>query len=273
MTIWLTSELAGERSARLAPPWQVRVVLVAALLAPFWVTSTASAWSYTIDAPITIDATNNNGSGVFGTINRVNGHFLKSAPTGASAAGSVNTGMDVDKTLQDFVWFSITLDAGSVAIDQMTASIGPSSLPGPPADWVMNPVGAGFDVGSGDQEPNDSVVAGPPFSDPSLAVNNAAIRAEYNFEFGNLNAENLEGGETSADLLWVGELIFSGTGQGVIADNVISFMISTAGSANVFDVAGTVPEPGTGLLLSSGLVGIALKRRREAQARRTASKA
>jgi len=241
----------------------LRVVAVGlALLAGLTISTQASAWSYTLVDPIVIDGSNNAGSGVFGTINQVNGHFTNPTPI----ANSVGTVLDnsTDKTLQDFVWFSITLDAGSVAVDQITVSVVPVDILNPELydltfPFVNNPIGASYASGTG-VAPNDN---GGGVTRPPVQIGlGIGDYAEFNWDFGEVTADNLQGGDTSAELLWVGELLISG-GQGTIFNNTINFMISTASSPD-FTVQGVVPEPSTGLLVSGGLIGMAMKRRRRA---------
>jgi hypothetical protein len=248
-----------QNNRKTAGAWSRLLICGAALAMSLGLTTSASAWSYTIEAPITIDASNNDGSGVLGTINVVSGHFLIPTPTG-NAVGSVLDNA-TDKTLQDFVWFSITLDAGSAAIDRIQAAIAPVDFFNPELyDFTgvnNNPVGASYSTLSGGVGPNGNGFASAVAIDSGFGA-----FSQYNWDFGAVSANNLQAGSTSADLLWVGELLQSG-GQGVIYNNVINFMIQTAGGGVAFDVAGVVPEPSTGLLLAGGLCGISMMRRRE----------
>lgn len=241
---------------------------VAAVLATIGFATTASAWSYTLLDPITIDNTNNDGSGVLGTLNLVTGHFVNPTPTAGNGniAGSVLDN-STDKTLQDFVWFTLTLDVGSTAVEQLRVSMGPPQPGGAPSldpevfsfsSFNTPPVGAGYLDDGSRVSPNGA-------GDVSVDTVFGGF-AQYNWDFGATSTNNLEAGDTSADLLWVGELLISG-GQGVIFNNVINFMIQPVGSV-AFDVPGVVPEPSTALLLGGGLVGMSIKRRREARARK-----
>ncbi len=241
------------------------------MLASFAIASTAGAWTYTLNAPITIDNSNNVGTGVIGTINQVSGHYLMPTPTG-NAVGTVLDN-STDKTLQDFVWFSITLAPGSTAVDQITMSVVPIDILNPEYydlnfPFVNNPRGASYSTLGGGVAPNDN--GGPNVRAPVQIGLGIGDFAEFNWDYGDATAANhLEGGDTSADLLWVGELLQSG-GQGTIFNNPVNFSISAAGGSTPFTVSGVVPEPNTGLLVSGGLIGMAMKRRREAQARRAA---
>lgn len=124
------------------------------------------------------------------------------------------------------------------------------------------PVGAGYLNTGGDVSPNGGT---------SVAIDTGSGGfSQYNWDFGVVSTNNLEAGDTSADLLWVGELLVSG-GQGVIHNNAVNFMLGVAGSAAVLDVPGVVPEPSTALLLGGGLIGMSLKRRRETRATKAAA--
>ncbi len=243
-------------------------LLGVAFLASFAIATTASAWSYTLNAPIVIDGTNNAGTGVIGTINAVGGALTTIPTPSGNAAGVVTS-----QATQDFVWFEITLAPGSVAVDQIQVSVVPHTFDvgfeyWSPTHGAARVIGASYSSGTG-VEPNDN--GGPTVRAP-VAVDTAfGGFAEFNWDFGDATALNhLQGGDTSADLVWVGEVLSGG--PGVIFNNTIDFMISAAGGSTPFTVTGIVPEPSTGLLLSSGLIGMAMKRRREARARREAAR-
>lgn len=259
-------------NGRSASKWLRLAVCAAAFLTTVGFATSASAWSYTLVDPITIDGTNNGGSGVFGTINLVTGHFLNPTPTGGDTAGVVLDN-SIDKTLQDFVWFSVTLAGGSAAIDRIQVAMGPPQPGGVPnfgaetysgLSFTLPPVGAGFYDPGSTVSPN----GGTPVAIDTLFGG----FSQYNWDFGAVSTNNLEGGDTSADLLWVGELLVSG-GQGVIFNNVVGFMIQVAGTGQNFTVQGVVPEPSTALLVGGGLIGMSVKRRREFRAAKVKAKA
>lgn len=258
----ISTAIETRKNVETTGAWLRLLICGTALAMSLGFATTAGAWSYTIETPITIDNTNNDGSGVLGTINMVTGHFIIPTPTG-NAVGSVLDN-SVDKTLQDFVWFSITLDAGSAAIDRIQAAIAPVDFFNPELfDFTganNNPIGASYSTLSGGVAAN-----GNGFADAVAIDTGFGAFSQYNWDYGAVSANNLQAGETSADLLWVGELLIQG-GQGVIFNNVINFMIQTAGGGVAFDVAGVVPEPSTGLLLGGGLCGISIMRRREQMA-------
>ncbi len=262
-------EAALRGNGKSATSWRHALICIAALLSTIGIASTASAWSYTLQNSITIDASNNNSSGVFGTIDVVAGHFTLPPPL-ANGVGSVLDN-STDKTVQDFVWFSITLDPGSAAIDRIQAAIGPISFMNPEYYDLMglnnNPKGASYSTVNGGVAPNTNGNAAAVAIDSGVGA-----FSQYNWDFGSVSGSNLQGGSTSADLLWVGEMLVSG-GQGVINENTIGFMISTAGTANIFDVTGVVPEPGTAVLLGGGLCGMSVLRRRSARTTRGAKTA
>ncbi|MCP5040818.1 MAG: PEP-CTERM sorting domain-containing protein [bacterium] len=265
----LTSFLAETGNGTCATKWLRLAICGVALLTTMAVASTASAWSYTLAAPVTIDGTNDGGTGVRGTINMVTGHFDLPTPTG-NDVGTVDS--NTDMTAQDFVWFSITLDSGSAPVDQIRASIVPIAFTAEYYDLSFtnnNPMGAGFSTAGGGVAPNDNGGANP--NAPVAIDQGFGAFSEYNWVYGEAgslgspNANQLNENDTSAELLWVGEMLVSG-GQGVIYNNVINFMIHSPGQSS-FTVSGVVPEPSTGLLLSGGLIGMAIKRRREARGR------
>ena len=228
----------------------------AVLLSTMAFATTANAWAYTVTSSTAFTA-----GGVSGTINMVTTHLIPAPTPSLTTAGSVTT-----PHIQDWIWFSITLDALSESIDRVQMTVLPYDILDaeqfPQGDIFAqlagekNPRGGGFADSLGGEIP-DSVTI------PGLVLPSLADYVRWDWAFGLApTAAHLEAGETSSELLWVGEQLQSG-GAGVIADNFVNFMIHEVGGLD-YTVQVQVPEPSTALLLGSGLIGLALTQRRRA---------
>lgn len=193
----------------------------------------AVSWSaaFTIDASIVIDASNNAGSGVFGTINPI-----------IDAQGAFTTAGTFDFSTQDILLVEIVLTAG--ALDQF--GIGGAGV------FAQ---GGGFLPGSGTQDPNDS-------DEPIITITSSAV---FNFDHLGGGSGNLTAGESSGILaasFALGDLPPIGIGPAQILADMASFMLSSGANFSVQGLVVPVPEPGTALLVGLGIASLAATRRR-----------
>jgi len=210
-------------------------LLVVVVWAVLMVPSTSWAIAYTIDGPVVIDASNNGGSGVFGTINPIN------AVNGLSPTSA---GTYSDWNLQDILFVEIVLSGGSADVDQVAMGGAGVSV-----------VGGAFYADGGRQSPNDS-------DEPAIELNTTAV---FNFEHLATAAGNLQGGETSTILaasFALGGLPPIGIGPTNILADMATFMISSGANFSVNALVVPIPEPGTAMILGLGLAGLASIRRR-----------
>jgi hypothetical protein len=226
-------------------------LLAAALL--LCLPAVANAALFTLGSTIVINAGNNAGTGVLGTLNPV--YNSSGAVNTAICAGFTNcgtvllSGTSIDLVGQDVFVFDMTLTAGSTAVDLIRVGMG-LGFP----DLINNPKGAGIWTGDAGQAPDDI--------NASLVL----LAADFEFDNGGVSAANLDTGDPKTVRLFVTYQKTAG-GAGAISNGMTAtFMISPAGSATSFSVSGTIiPEPGTILLLGAGLVGMAIRGRKRAK--------
>ncbi len=190
---------------------------------------TAGAATYTLSAPIVINAGNNGGSGVLGTI----------LPETDSSGGSL-TLAGVGPGGLDLLLFRVQLSAGSADVDQVGAST----------------IGVAVALGAGH------------FLDPDETPTGGSIAGDAGLlDYDHLNlgsALNLEAGETT-DRLFVTFALGALPGPGlppIFPPGTASFMISSGANFSVQGGIVLIPEPTALLLLGSALALLAFARRR-----------
>jgi hypothetical protein len=198
------------------------LIALTALVSTVAWTSVASALAFTLDSTIFI---NDAGTGVVGELRAVDDGFGNTDTSGLHTDfGTVNF------ATQDVFVVDLVLSAGSASVDAIGVTVGVSPF--------TAPVGGGYF--------NDG---GGLISPATVQVNlgGFTFAVEYGF------APILAAGETTVRL-------FSTYTGGMAAAQTATFMIS---SGTNFSVGGTiVPEPGTGLLVGSGLLLVGMTKRR-----------
>lgn len=190
-------------------------------------------------------------SGVIGSIDPV-----------LSAIGTVgNFDGAAPNFTNDFLIFDVTLAAGSTPIDQITVSL--TANGGPP---LGEPTTTGYFSDAG-QAPNGTTAPHTQeiTNDPLIQIIPFPIgtgQGIFDFDWGGSSAGNLQAGETTVRLF----VIFS-TSMDLLENTAVGFMISPVGAADYTVQGQIIPEPGTILLLGSGLVALGMGQRRRRRQR------
>ena len=204
---------------------KVRALALACLLSSLF-SGLASALPYTLGSSLVLNGSEPGNPGVIGSIDPV--------ALGASLSDpfAVETGLTSFASNDVFV-VQLTLASGSVDVDLVQVAV--SSTP-----FFGNPVGAGAFADVPGQAPTTATL--PAFS----------FRADFAFSSGG----TLEAGESSTRLF----VTYAPSGSALDTGRTVSFTISAGTN---FTVQSTiVPEPGTAVLLSLSLSGLAIHRRR-----------
>ena len=189
----------------------------------------AQAAYFTLSEAVAIDlSTPGNVNGVLGTLLPVGLPSSLSDPVGITAGSSSLASHDV-------IVFALSLSAGSASVD----AIGAGAFATP---MLPNPMGAGAfnnDAGTGLVAPG------------SVAVGSfTTLRGDYDF-----SSDTLDAGEQTVNLF----VTYSPLDSALALGNTVNFSIS---SGTNFTVQSTlVPEPGTFVLVASGLALLAARKR------------
>ena len=190
----------------------------------------AQAAYFTIASPVVIDgSTPGNVNGVLGTLLPVGLPSSLSDPVGLSA-GSVSLAS------HDVIVFALSLSVGSASVD----AIGAGAFANP---MIPNPMGAG----AFNNDPGTGLVAPGSVSVGSFTT----LRGDYSF-----SGDTIDAGETTVNLF----VTYSPLDSALALGNTVNFSIS---SGTNFTVQSTlIPEPGTFVLVATGLGLLAVRRRR-----------
>ena len=203
---------------------KVRALALACLLSSLF-SGLASALPYTLGSSLVLTGSEFGNPGVIGSIDPV--------ALGASLSDpfAVETGQTSFASNDVFV-VQLTLAGGSLDVDLVQVAV--ASTP-----FFGNPVGAGAFADVPGQAPTTATL--PAFG----------FRADFAFPGG-----TLEAGESSTRLF----VTYAPSGSALATGRTVSFTIS---AGTDFTVQSTiVPEPGTAVLLSLSLSGLAIHRRR-----------
>jgi len=223
------------------------IILLVAVMAVLALPVSANARLFTIYdgvspvpdyEPFVITGSEPGNPGVSGTINAV--LSVQGGSGFVTASGNPPT-FGLGDPNADFFIFDITLDNGSVAIDQISVTV--QSHP-----QLGNPLDAGYFIEAG-QSPQGVV------NDPLIQIIPFPIgtgSAIFDFGLGSKSKpKNLNGGETSVRMF----LLFSGP-YALLEYDTVSFMISPVRGSDFTVQAEIIPEPSTLLLFGIGLVSL-----------------